>query len=110
MEFDRFVSFILGKIKTLREARGWTVYRLAEETGINAQTIHNWNNQGAVPTLRYLDDVCRAFGITMSEFFAKNDIVEVTPEVKRVYDMWCALPPEGKATLESLLVSMSAKK
>jgi transcriptional regulator with XRE-family HTH domain len=103
MEFEPFVKYILKKITRLKDERGWTIYRLAQESGINSQTIHNWFERGAMPTLKYLHEVCKAFGITLAEFFAENDLVEVTSETKTLYDEWCALSPDEQAAVKAIL-------
>jgi transcriptional regulator with XRE-family HTH domain len=110
MEFDPFVKFILEKVDRMKTERGWSVYKLAQESGINPQTIHNWFERGAVPTLRYLYDVCRAFGITLSEFFAENKIVEVSPVLADLYDLWCCLTPDEKTSVEAILKNYAANK
>ena len=45
-------------------------YRLAKTSGLSDSTIKNifkWNTQ---PTIETLETICRAFGITLSQFFA----------------------------------------
>jgi transcriptional regulator with XRE-family HTH domain len=110
MEFEPFVAFILNKIDRMKNERGWSVYKLAQEADINPQTIHNWFESGAVPTLRYLNDICRAFGITLAEFFAENDVIEVRENIKRLYETWCSLTPEEKASIESIIKNYKNKK
>lgn len=60
---------VLAKIKQLYTQKGWTVYRLAKESGIPYSSLNSIilrNNQPSVPTLRKL---CHGLGMTMSEFF-----------------------------------------
>jgi transcriptional regulator with XRE-family HTH domain len=103
MKFDSFVSLILEKIDRMKTERGWSVYKLAQKTGMNPQTIHNWFEQGALPTLRYLHEICNAFGITLSEFFAENKLVELSPDIESLYEMWCVLTPDEKASIETII-------
>ena len=87
---------ILSRIKTLMEARGWTAYRLASEAGLTESTIQNLFRRNGIPTLPTLEAVCSAFGITLSQFFADDDMVECTPEIKRLMEAWTPLPQEQK--------------
>ena len=65
----------LGKITTLRERRNWTVWKLAEESGVDQSTISAWYNKGRCPSIVSLEKICEAFGVTMSQFFAENSTV-----------------------------------
>ena len=63
---------VLAKIKQLYIQKGWTVYRLAKESGIPYSSLNSMimrNNQPSVPTLRKL---CHGLGITLSEFFSED--------------------------------------
>lgn len=87
---------VLLRIKTLMEARGWTAYRLASEAGLTESTIQNLFRRNGIPTLPTLEAVCSAFGITLSQFLADDDMVECTPEIKRLMEAWTPLPQEQK--------------
>lgn len=79
---------IVNKIDRLREERGWTTYRLAEEAGITQSTIFNMHSRGTLPSITTLNSVCNAFGISLSEFFAddiKYDLDENEREIIKCY-------------------------
>lgn len=92
---------IVNKIDRLRTERGWTTYRLAEESGITQSTIFNMHSRGTLPSITTLSSVCNAFGISLSEFFAeddKYDLDERERELIRYYrKMSCR---DKKAVLE----------
>ena len=47
-----------------------------------------------------LESICKGFGITLSQFFAEGEMVELTPELQEVFENWRTLTPEQKdATL-----------
>ena len=94
---------ILSRIKTLMEARGWTAYRLASEAGLTESTIQNLSRRNGIPTLPTLEAVCSAFGITLSQFFADDDMVECTSEIKRLMEAWTPLPQEQKEAYLKLM-------
>ena len=87
---------ILQKLRTLLDERGWTEYRLAKECGLSESTIANIYRRNSIPSFATLDTICKAFGITLAQFFAEGDMVELTPETKNLFDSWVALTPDQK--------------
>ena len=87
---------ILQKLRTLLDERGWTEYRLAKECGLSESTIANIYRRNSIPSFATLDTICKAFGITLAQFFAEGDMVELTPETKKLFDSWVALTPDQK--------------
>lgn len=61
------------RIRKLMEERGWTDYRLAKESGLSRSTVTNMFNRNNVPTLPTLEAVCKAFGITLTQFFSEGN-------------------------------------
>ena len=90
---------VLSRIKTLMEARGWIAYRLASEAGLTESTIQNLFRRNGIPTLPTLEAVCSAFGITLSQFFADDDMVECTP----LMEAWTPLTQEQKEAYLKLM-------
>lgn len=63
-----------NRIRQLMAERGWTIYRLAQESKLSQTTISNIfkrNNQPSLPTVNAICDAC---GITLAQFFTENDI------------------------------------
>ena len=50
---------------------------------------------------------CKGFGITMSQFFAEGEMVELTPELKELFDNWVNLTPEQKIAANQMLRAMN---
>ncbi len=94
------------KIKKLLAERGWTPYRLSKEAGLPDATIGNIFRRNTMPTIPTLEAICRAFGITMSQFFADGDMVEMTPELKELFEDWVNLTAEQKQAVHSMLKAM----
>ena len=85
------------RIKQLMEERGWTDYRLAKESGLSHSTVTNMFNRNNAPTLPTLEAVCRAFGITLSQFFSDgNGPAEFTVEQRTLFSKWSALNDKQK--------------
>lgn len=98
---------VLERLRELLQERGWSEYRLAQVSGLNESTISNIYRRNTLPTIATLEAICKAFGITLSQFFADGDMVEMTPDVKELLDAWIPLTPEQKQTV--LLVAKSYK-
>lgn len=83
------------RIKQLMEERGWTDYRLAKESGLSHSTVTNMFNRNNAPTLPTLEAVCRAFGITLAQFFSEgNEPNSLTEELVRMRKhIYCHFSP-----------------
>lgn len=96
----------IARIKALLNERGWTPYRLAKEAGLPDATIGNIFRRNTMPTLPTLEAVCNAFGITLSQFFAEGDMVEMSPELKELFDNWVNLTAKQKEAAIIMLKAM----
>lgn len=73
------------KIAKLRKERGWTLGKLAHEAGISTSAVYNWyNDKNYTPGRDAIEDVCAAFGITQSEFWA-----DVEVDIESTRKNWC---------------------
>lgn len=94
-----------ARLHQLLQERGWTTYRLALNCGLSHATLANIYKRNTVPSITTLEAICGAFGITLAQFFAEGEMVEVTPELQEVFSRWANLTPRQKAlTLEMLRV------
>ncbi len=99
-----------GKIKHLMQERGWTAYRLAKESSLSESTLANIFKRNTVPSISTLEEICNGFHITLSQFFAEGEMVELTPELKELFDNWVSLTPEQKAAAQHMLRAMNHSK
>lgn len=60
---------IIDKIYRLMEERKWSTYALSNESGVNQSTIANMFRKNQVPKIETLEKICKAFGLTLAEFF-----------------------------------------
>ncbi len=70
----------LGRIKELREARGWSVYRLAKESGISQSTISTWYQKNLCPPVDKIEKICNALDISLCQFFSSPKIIDYSKE------------------------------
>ena len=85
------------RITQLLQDRGWTPYRLAKESGLSDATVGNIFRRNTVPSMATLTAVCNGFGITLSQFFAEDGLVELTPELQELFDIWVLLTAEERS-------------
>ena len=99
------------KLRTLIKARGWSEYRLAKEAGLSESTIANVFRRNTNPSIPTLEAICAGMGITLSQFFAENEMIELSPELKELFDCWVSLTIEQKqAVLQMLRVFQNCAK
>ena len=97
----------LIRLRKLLQERGWSEYRLAKECGLSDSTIANIYHRNTVPSIPTLDAICKGFGITLSQFFAEGDLVEMTPALKMLFEAWTPLTPKQKAALLNVAQAMT---
>ena len=94
------------RIKQLMEERSWTDYRLAKESGLSHSTVTNMFNRNNAPTLPTLEAVCKAFGITLAQFFTEGNSPELTEEQRLLFAKWSTLKDDQKQALLALIDTM----
>ena len=64
---------VRAKIIGLMEAKGMTAYALAKKAGVSKSTISRLNNGTKFsPRVDILDDICKALGTNLSDFFLEE--------------------------------------
>ena len=97
------------RIKSLLEQRGWTAYRLSKSCSLSENTIATLLKRNSLPSIGTLEAICDGFGITLSEFFAEGDLIEVSPDTKKLIEYWGGISSEQKAVILDLLKNMNQK-
>ena len=91
------------RLRQLLNERGWTEYRLSKKCGLSESTLANIFRRNTMPSITTLETICNGFGITLSQFFAEDEMVELTPELKNLFDKWISLTPEQKDAVYSMV-------
>ncbi len=89
--------------------RNWTEYRLAKECGLSESTIANVFRRNTLPSVPTIEAICKGFGITLSQFFAEGEMVEMTPELKELFDNWVNLTPAKKLLALEMMKALNNK-
>ena len=87
---------VTERIRKLMDQRNWTAYRLRKESGLAQSTLSHIFRKDSEPTISTLETICRAFGLTMGEFFAEGEFVSLTVEQRELLDKWAILTPKQK--------------
>ena len=102
---------VLQRILELRTRRGWTEWKLAEESDLKQSTISSWYSKEQLPKIPSLEKICDAFGITLAQFFCgANEPVELTPEQREMLENWNALSQNQKDSILLLIKNMPSQK
>lgn len=95
---------IIERIKDICAARSWTIYRLAKESGITYSTLCTLLHKSNAPSFSTLTRICNGFGITLSQFFDKNDEqARLTLEQKKLLYQWGKLSEENRLSAEKYI-------
>ena len=91
-------------IRELMEERGWSEYKLAKMANLPQSTISNLFKRNNVPTLYTLEAICKAFGMTLAQFFSEGkEPMELTEEQRALFAKWATLSEEQKRVLFELI-------
>ena len=89
--------------------REWTEYRLSKECGLSESILANIFRRNTVPSITTLETICDAFGITLSQFFAEGEMVELTPELKVLFENWVSLTADQKEAALHMIQALNNK-
>ena len=94
-----------NRIKELADARGWTEYRLAKESDLSSSTIANIFHRNSIPSIPTLEAICKGLGVTLSQFFAETNLVELDAEQQKVFSNWRFLTNNQKFVVSEVIDS-----
>ena len=76
----------LQRLEVLRKHKNWSKCRLNDEAGLPTGTIYQWDKSVDLPTVRSIEAICRAFHITLSQFFMEQEKLEQEFLDKEIYN------------------------
>lgn len=98
---------VIQRILELCENKKISIYRLAKDSQIPNTTLHNMIRNDTMPTIPTIEKICKAFGITMAQFFLSEDIYEpLTEEQRVILEMWDALNEYQKELAKAYLMGL----
>lgn len=72
---------VQDRLNELLKKQNLSRYRLAKNSGIPEETLTNIFKRGSIPTIPTLEMICKGLNISLSEFFAEDDMIECSPEL-----------------------------
>ena len=100
---------VRARLQQLMDEREWTIYRLAKEADIPWSTIRNMFKRGTEPSIATLESLCRAFGITLAQFFGAESEMGLSEEQNRLLRQWSRLREKDRRTVQELMDSLCEK-
>lgn len=99
-----------NQLRKLMEQRGWTEYKLSKACGLSESTIANIFRRGTMPSISTLEAICSGFGISLSQFFAEGEMIELTPDLKELFEHWVNLTAEQKSAIYAVIRAFDGSK
>ena len=62
-----------------------------------------------MPSIPTLEAICKAFGISVSQFFSDSELTELPPTLQEIIDKWPTLNDPQRAAFSDLLHSIEAQ-
>lgn len=98
-----------SRIRDLMNERGWSVYRLAKESGVSWSTIRHMFERNTEPTVPTLEAICRGLGISLETLLLGEGFTVLDDEQKMLLSKWSTLSPENKQIFLTLLNTLGNK-
>ena len=96
--------YINKKIFDMCEERGWSLYMLSEKSGTAYSSLNSSINRDTPPKVDALERICKAFGITLAQFFIDDEDLEVlNKKEKELIALFRKMPEEKQQALLELL-------
>ena len=99
---------ILEKIDKLRIEKGWSLYKLAEESGITQSTLSNMFIRKTQPSIATLTSICTGLNISLSEFFAEESLLPSVEE-SIMLNNYRKLSTKHKVAINNLIKDLNNK-
>ena len=100
--------FVVELIKEICKRRGWTYYRLSQETGIPHSSLTTMLNKNHIPSMNSLIKICRGFDMPLSQFFLlieqKHGIINSS--YSKLMELWHYLDAYAKDLVMSYIYGL----
>ena len=98
------------RIKELMDLKGWSDYRLSKEADLPQSTISHLFKRNNAPTYPTIEAICRAFGITLAQFFADSgEKVALTEEQREFLLLFGVLTEDKKQVIKKTMEYFSGE-
>ena len=98
------------RIEDLLDERGWSLYRLSQEASMSWSTLRNIMKKGTEPGIATLESICKAFDISLSQFFDAEHSLNITAEQQHLLQNWSLLDQKDQTALRTIIQSLLQSK
>ena len=99
---------IAEKFKSLRIAKGFSIYKLSKLSDVSENYIHKIEKGESLPSVFILEKLLNSLNITLSEFFCENDDVIYPTDLEReLLTRFRCLSSEEASTILHLIKLMA---
>lgn len=96
------------RISELMNKKGWTKYKLAQETGLYQTTVYDWfNDKGYTPDRKSIELICAAMNISIVEFYSGIDEGELNGEQSLLLQLFAKVPESKRQLVFDLLRTLA---
>lgn len=103
---------IISRINELMEQRGWTPYQLAKHSGLSQSTIANIYRRNTIPSVPTLENICKAFHISLAQFFieAGEEFYPLNKNQQEFMDFYIQLEEEKQHVVMNVAKNLKPYK
>lgn len=94
---------VMDRIQQLMDERGWSRYRLQEESKVPQSTLAHMFQRDSMPTVPTLESICDAFGISLCQFFSEGEPYPLTEDQFVLLEKWARLTKGQQKVLLDLI-------
>lgn len=102
-------NYIIERIEYFCKKKALTRYRLAQKSGIAQSSLSTLLNRKSVPSIPTLEKICNGLDITLAQFFAGDDIPDLTDQEKELIAAWSNLNENQRALVMAYIQGLSQK-
>ena len=104
---------VLNRIQELLKFKHWSVYKLAQESGLPYSSLNNIFNRKTCPSIITLEKICNGLRISLSDFFNYAEKPfhsdEMTSEQQELLNAYDSLSTKDKELLQTYLRGLCKK-
>lgn len=103
------VSFIQKRLQEYMEKTGWSLNEMNCQAGLSNGTLYHWWKGKKQPSIDGIQKLCNACNVSLSEFFATNDMEHLTAEANVLFDLWDEMNEQQRQTLTEIARTLLGK-
>lgn len=100
------VNDILVRISELCYTKGWSVHCLCQESGVDYTYMKNFIRGNKMISLNNLQKICKAFDISLSQFFDPKDSCNIKLKDWKVFEIYQQLDDKYKDLASQIIINL----